>query len=61
MENVIVIGIIPGPKEPKLTMNSFIGPLVNELNSAYRGWRIPHKPPCFEKCDYQILHRLHYL
>jgi len=41
MENIIIVGNIPGPKEPKLTMNSFVGPLVKELNSAYRGWRIP--------------------
>ena len=31
MENIIIVGVIPGPKEPKLTMNSFIGPLVQEL------------------------------
>ena len=30
MENIILCGIIPGPKEPKLTMNSFISPLVKE-------------------------------
>lgn len=45
VENVIIVGIIPGPKEPKLTMNSFIGPLVNELNSACKGWCIPTKHP----------------
>lgn len=28
MENIIIMGVIPGPKEPKLTMNSFIGPPV---------------------------------
>ena len=45
MENVIIVGIIPGTKEPKLTMNSFIGPLVKELNSAYKGWCIPTNHP----------------
>ena len=37
MENVLIVGIMPGPKEPKLTMNSFIDPLVH----AYKGWKIP--------------------
>jgi len=45
LENIIIVGIIPGPKEPKLTMNSFIGPLVNELNSAFKGWHIPTNHP----------------
>ena len=48
MENVILCGIIPGPKEPKLTMNSYIGPLVKELNNAYRGWKIPTKHEIFK-------------
>ena len=30
-ENVILVGIIPGPKEPKLTINSYLAPLVDEL------------------------------
>ncbi len=30
-ENVILVGIIPGPKEPELNVNSFLRPLVNEL------------------------------
>lgn len=33
-ENVIVVGVIPGPKEPKKTMNSFLQPLVDELLTA---------------------------
>lgn len=41
IENVIISGIIPGPKEPKLTMNSFIAPLVQELDDAFKGWVIP--------------------
>lgn len=31
-ENIIIVGVIPGPKEPKLTMNSYLRPLVAELN-----------------------------
>jgi len=45
MENIIIVGIIPGPKKPKLTMNLFIGPLVNELNNAFKGWHIPTNHP----------------
>jgi len=45
MENIIIVGLIPGPKEPKLTMNSYIGPLVQDLQSAYRGWQIPTNHP----------------
>ena len=30
-ENVILCGIIPGPHEPELTINSYLEPLVDEL------------------------------
>jgi len=32
LENVMLVGIIPGPHEPKLTINSYLQPLVAELN-----------------------------
>ncbi len=36
-DNIIIIGIIiiPGPKEPNLTMNSYLTPLVLELKEAW--------------------------
>ena len=34
-ENVIIVGIIPGPDEPSLTINSFLQPLVTELNELW--------------------------
>ncbi len=34
-ENVILVGVMPGPSEPPLTMNSYLGPLVEDLNV---GW-----------------------
>ena len=34
-ENIVLIGIIPGPKEPSLTIDSYLQPLVNELNEYY--------------------------
>ena len=36
-ENIILCGIIPGPSEPKLTINSFLAPLVNDLESFEKG------------------------
>ncbi len=36
-ENVIVAGVIPGPNEPKKTINTFLGPLVDELLQLWEG------------------------
>ena len=36
-ENVIVVGLIPGPTEPKYTINSFLRPLVDELLEFWSG------------------------
>ena len=30
-ENIIVVGTIPGPREPKLTINTYLQPMVDEL------------------------------
>ena len=30
-ENVLLVGLIPGPKEPSLTINSYLRPLLDEL------------------------------
>ena len=35
MENIIVVGILPGPSEPKLTANTFLEPLVQELKTLW--------------------------
>ena len=35
--NVILCGIIPGPHEPELTINSYLEPLVQELQKLWRG------------------------
>ena len=34
-ENAILIGIIPGPKEPNLSIDTYLKPLINELESVY--------------------------
>ena len=31
-ENIILVGIIPGPSEPHLTMNSYLSPLVSDFS-----------------------------
>ena len=36
-KNLILVGIIPGPNEPSLTINSYIRPLVDELNKLWEG------------------------
>ena len=35
-QNIILVGVIPGPKEPKKTINSYLTPLVLELQEAWR-------------------------
>ena len=37
LENVVLVGIIPGPKEPKLTINSYLNPLVDDLKEFWTG------------------------
>lgn len=39
-ENIIIVGIIPGPSEPSLTLNSILRPLVSELLDLWEGVEI---------------------
>ena len=39
-ENVILVGLIPGPTEPPLTINSYITPLVFELLKLWNGIQV---------------------
>ena len=34
-ENVFLVGVIPGPHEPKLNINTYLKPLVAELNALW--------------------------
>ena len=36
-ENMILVGIIPGRREPSLHMNSYLEPVVSELLQLYKG------------------------
>ena len=40
-ENVILLGIIPGPHEPKYDINSFLKPLVDELQQFWVEINLP--------------------
>jgi hypothetical protein len=40
-ENVILYGVIPGPCEPSLTINTYLLPLVTELQELWQG--VPFK------------------
>ena len=39
-ENIVIVGIIQGPKEPKLTINSCLMPLVQDLEEFWAGVNI---------------------
>jgi len=42
LKNIILVGILPGPKEPSKTINSYLTPLVQELKEAWHnGFTIP--------------------
>ena len=36
-ENVMLIGLLPGPREPKNDLNTFLAPLVHELQKLWNG------------------------
>lgn len=44
-QNSILVGLLPSPSEPKLTMNSYLTPLVEELHELWQGVVIPVKTP----------------
>lgn len=37
-ENVILVGVIPGPHEPSKSINTYLSPMVNELLLLWNGW-----------------------
>jgi hypothetical protein len=37
IEHMILVGIVPGPNEPKGTLNTFLGPMVQELLELWTG------------------------
>ena len=41
-ENIVLIGLIPGPAEPSKTVNTYLVPLVNDLLKLYDGVNLPN-------------------
>ena len=39
-ENVILVGIIPGPREPENNINTYLQPLVKELKQFWKGIKL---------------------
>ena len=39
-ENIMLLGVIPGPTEPSLHMNTYLTPIVKELKQLNRGVRL---------------------
>lgn len=37
MENILIVGVLPGPKEPKKHMNTYPKPLIDELLELWNG------------------------
>ena len=63
-ENVIIVGIIPGPSEPSLHLNSYLRPLVDDLLNLWRvGVHVHSKVVkaallCNIACDLPAAHKL---
>ena len=36
-ENILIVGIIPGPSEPSMNINSYLEPLIDELELLWDG------------------------
>lgn len=58
-ENIIICGLIPGPKEPSLNVNSFLEPLVDDLLKLWR-YYCQQVQRTFELhyCVYRVIHQL---
>ena len=50
LENVILVGLIPGPREPKI-MNFYLRPLVKDLNKLYHGVKLKNKESIFAQLE----------
>ena len=42
-ENVIIVGVIPAPSKEPSSLNSFLDPLVDELNASWHGLKVKTK------------------
>ena len=46
-ENVILVGLIPGPHEPSHDLNSYLEPLVQDLLCLWKGLSLTVEWPIF--------------
>ena len=49
LENVVLLGLIPGPSEPKKVMNSYLSPFVNDMLQFWEG------VPLWHECTKQLI------
>ena len=50
-ENVIIVGIIPALSKEPLSLNTFLNPLVDELNVLWRGIKVKTRKSPVEGSD----------
>ena len=55
IQNFCLIGIIPGPHEPEITVNSYINPLISDLKLFWDGVEMDL---CLDGCHFEkkIIH-----
>lgn len=51
-ENVILLGVIPGPSEPPLTINTYLAPIISDLLDLWKGvkMRLPDSTSITIRC-----------
>lgn len=49
LKNIILVGLIPGPKEPPKLINTYLDPLINDLIKLYHGVDISNPHSVFGK------------
>ena len=49
MENIILVGIMPGPQEPKKNINFFLKSLVDDLIKLYHGIKLENSNSIFKE------------
>lgn len=54
-ENVILIGLIPGPHEPRHDLNTYLTPLVTDLQKLWKGIEL-NVPQCMCLYGWKNIH-----
>ncbi len=55
MENIILVGTIPGPREPKKNINFYLRPLVDDLIKLYPGVNIANTNSVFKETSIRAI------